>query len=146
MFHLSITDGIDLYPSYHGDLCDNLKFRTSCLLQAYVTYVVALVLKLYNSYQNVYLSIQIEAKQKGMKLAELIKHKYFIFFNSILESQDDGDGLKCFKCQKSFNFYWMIFNYLLLLLVSLTQGFKNHENSLVNMVVICSLDLFNEYV
>lgn len=77
-----------------------------------------------------------------MKPSELIKHKYFIFFNGILELQPET--FKCFRFQQGFNYYWMVFNYIVLMFVSLRQGLKTEENNLINMACICSIDLLNE--
>jgi hypothetical protein len=107
------------------------------------SFFVALFLKQYNMYYLIYLEIHIWAKQKNMKVQDVIRHKYYTFYTEIL--RDSENTFSFFQKDKPYFSHLITSNYLLVLLLSIMLGFEHRDNQLINMALICLIDIVVEF-
>jgi len=93
-------------------------------------------------YYLVYLEIHMEAKQKNRRVADIIKLKYYTFFTEVL--RDSETTYSFFQKDKPYFSHLLTSNYLLVLMLSIMLGFEHRDNQLVNMALICVIDIVVE--
>lgn len=135
-------DKEEIAKFYVGELCDILNYYATQRKIVIASYLIALFLKQYNMYYMVYLEIHIYAKQKVMKIQDAIKRKYYIFFTEVL--RDSENTFSYFQKDRPYFSHIITSNYLLILMLCLMLGFDHRDNQLINMAVICTLDVVVE--
>lgn len=85
---------------YVGELCDIMAYYWSQRNIVICSFIFALFLKQYNLYYLTYLEIHIEAKQKNLKVQDVIKLKYYTFFTETL--RDSENTLSYFQKKRTY--------------------------------------------
>lgn len=127
---------------YVGELCDIMAYYWSQRKIVICSFFFALFLKQYNLYYLTYLEIHIEAKQRNLKVQDIIKLKYYTFYTETL--RDSENTLSYFQKKRTYFQHLVMTNYLLLLMLAIKLGFEHRDNQLINMGLICIIDIVVE--
>lgn len=126
---------------YVGEMCDIMAYYYSQKRIVILAYLIALLLKYYNTYFVIYLELHIEAKQKNLKVLDMIRLKYYTFFTETLRDSEKTDFFS-----RGYPFYVQLFNikYITTVLLCLVLGLEQDDNNLINVSLICLFDLASE--
>lgn len=140
---LFYSEKLELTKYYSGELCDAMVFYETWRSLLVYSYFFAILLKLYNNYFQTILEIHIEAKSKDIKVSDVIKHRYFKFYIvMILESETQ---YSFFNSNHPLWAKMLTCNYIFILFNTLFIGTQNSDHQLVNMAIICFLDVLIEF-
>ena len=99
---LGHSDKVEFVKIYdgHGEICNIESYWMEHRYMLIISYLLALTLKLFNSYKYAYYEIHIEAKQRNCLTEDIIREKYFDFFwNQLPLSEERSSDLQnCFWC------------------------------------------------
>jgi hypothetical protein len=101
---------------YSGELCDLMSYYQNFRYQLLTAYVIAVIIKFYNSYYTCYVEMNIEARQKDCKVSDIMKLRYYSLFTDIL--RDSESTFSFFNWHNPVYTHIIAINYVLFLLVS----------------------------
>jgi len=115
-----LNEKLEFSRNYNGELCDVMAFYEKNRFIIIYSYLVAIFLKIYNMYFTSYLEIHVEAKQKDVKVADIIRLHYFKFFTETLP--DSENTLSFFGWNKPFYAHILTANYFLIIALCIMIG------------------------